>query len=284
MKRIIRCCLLSALLAAETAAQAGTKEELVRLQSDVLALQNQIRVLEKTFNEQTEGLRSLVVQLNDQLGKSNLLLGKISATLESQASGDKSADQTLMQEIRSLSGKIDDTATRISVLAQQMADLKVQSRPLAQDMLQGGGQAGESPLAADAVYNQAFNDLVQGNFDLAIQGFTAYINRFRTGDKAAAAQYNIGEAYYNQNKLPQAVAAFTLILNDYPNGDRVASALFKRGKAELAMRESDNAIADFKAVIDKYPASPEAGLAKTELQNLGVNLAKPAKVSGRKPR
>ena len=36
--------------------QAGTKEDLLRLQSDVLALQKQIQELDKTYNERMDGL------------------------------------------------------------------------------------------------------------------------------------------------------------------------------------------------------------------------------------
>ncbi len=279
MKNFICLTFLCVFLAIAPSAQAGTKEELMRLQSDVLALQNQIRIIEKSFNDQTEGIKSLVVQLNDQVGKSNQLLARISTALESQAAGGKTADQTLIQEIRNLSGKLDDNTTRISALAQQVSDLKVQSASISQ------GSMGSSPsVSDDAAYNQAFNDLVQGNLDLAIQEFTAFIRNFPNSDKVDAAQYAIGEAYYNQNKLPQAIAAFTRVLNDYPNGTKVASALFKRGKAELAMGEKDNAIEDFRTVINKYPEAPEANLAKADLDNLGVAL-KPAKAPAkRRPR
>ena len=57
MKRIAYSLLLGVVLGASPSAQGGTKEELVRLQTDVLALTNQIRLLEKTFSEQTEGLK-----------------------------------------------------------------------------------------------------------------------------------------------------------------------------------------------------------------------------------
>jgi len=262
-------CLLIAFAAGLSPALAGTKEELMRLQSDVLALQNQIREFEKSLNEKTEGLKSLVEQLNDQVAKSNLVLGKISTTLENQASGVRSTDQALLQEIRSLSGKIDDANTRISAMAQQLAELKVQAKPIQASTL--GGAASE-----DSIYNQAFNDLVQENFDLAIQGFTAYLNSFPGSEKAASAQYNIGEAYYRQNKLPQAIAAFTRVINDFPGSDRIATAILRRAKAELAMQETKNAIADFREVVDKYPEASEAGLAKQELQKLGASPAKPA--------
>ncbi len=287
MKRIIQLFSIFLLLAVAPSAQAGTKEELMRLQSDVLALQNQIRIIEKTFNDQADGIKSLVAQLNDQVGKSNLLLNKISTALEGQDAGAKSADQTLLQEIRNLSGKLDDNSTRLSALAQQVADMKVQSQPLTQRAYQSiGTQGGNPAVSPDTIYNQAYTDLVQGHLDLAIEGFSAFIRNFPDNDKADDAQYNIGEAYYNQGLMPQAVAAFTRVLNDYPAGDKVTSALFKRGKAEMSMGEKDNAVEDFKTVIRKYPESPEANLAKSELDNLGVRLEKPAKSapSKRRPR
>ena len=268
MKKSFCGCLLVALLSGSPAAHAGTKEELMRLQNDVLTLQNQVREFEKTFSERTDALKSLVEQLNDQVAKSSLLLNRISEMMENQVSGASTNYQVLAQEVRSLSSKIDDANTRISALAQQLAEWKVQAKPITQ-----GAVAGSA--SGDSIYNQAFTDLIQGNFDLAIQGFTAYLNSFPTGEKAAAAQYNIGEAYYNLNKLPQAVAAFTRVINEYAGSDRVASALFKRAKAELALQETQNAIADFKDLIERYPMSSEASLAKAELQKLGTTTTKP---------
>ena len=266
--------LISAFLATVCPSYAGTKEEILRLQSDVLAMQNQIRMLEKAFNDHTEGLKTLITQLNDQTAKSNSLLGKIATSLEGQASSGKSNEQMMFQEIRNMSAKLDDMATRVSALAQKLADLKVQAQPITPGALPG--TSGESPLSADAIYNEAYNDLVQGNFDLAIEGFNAFVKNFPASAKADDALYNIGEAYYNLKRLPQAVASFTRVINDYPDGDKVASSLFKRGKAELAMEERDNAIADFKAVVQKYKDAPEAGLARAELESLGIRTAKPA--------
>jgi tol-pal system protein YbgF len=276
MRRIILYCSVGILFTGLLSVRAGTKEEIMRLQSDVLALQNQIRTMEKTFGDQMDGLKSLVVQLNDQVGKTSLLIGRLSSTLENQASGGNVANQALLQEMRSLSTKMDDASTRISALAQQVAEIKIQANPIAPSPLQP--MSGDNPsgvLSLDASFIQAYNDLIQGNFDMAVQGFTAFARNYPGSDKADDAQYYIGEAYLNQNRFPLAIAAFTKTLMDYPAGDKITSALFKRGKAELAQREKDNAIADFRAVIQKYPSSPEAALAKSELENLGVGLTSP---------
>jgi tol-pal system protein YbgF len=278
MTQKIRCCLLITFLVAVPSLKAGTKEELLRLQSDVLALQNQIREFEKTFNERTDGLKSLVVQLNDQVAKSNMILDKVSTTLQNQESGVRATDQALLQEIRALSGKMDDAATRISVLAQQLSELSVQSKPLKKE---------ESPVpgvSPDTLYNQAFNDLVSGNLDLAIQEFNSYLDTYPGGDKAAAALFNIGEAYRNQGKQREAIAAFTQVINDHPGTDSIPSALYKRGMAELSVQESDNAIADFKNIVQKFPTAPESELAKEQLRKLGVGTTKPSKETRRKTR
>jgi len=285
MRRTVCFCSLIAFLATASTAFGGTKEEILRLQSDVLTMQNQIRMLEKNIREQTDGIKSLVAQLNDQVGKSNLLLGRVSAALENQTAGDKSGNQALLQEVRNLATKFDDSNMRLSALAQQIQDLKVQSKPIETRGFSSGGGEAPGTASPDAVYDQAYKDFIQGNLDLAISGFTSFIQAYPAHDKADDAQYEIGEAYYNSNKLPQAVAAFTRVINDYPNGDKVASAYFKRGKAELAMHERDNGIVDFRTVIDKYAEAPEAPLAKTELDNLGVPLKPPkAAPAKRRPR
>jgi tol-pal system protein YbgF len=270
------------LLGIASSAHAGTKEDIARLQADVLALQNQIRLLEKTFAERTDGIQSLVVQLNDQVGKSSLVLGRISTTLESQSSGDTSTLQAVLKEIRDLSSKMDDANTRISALAQQIADMKVQSKATAQRLFQ---TIGDNPdgLAASQIYSEAYSDLVQGNFDLAIQGLQAFLKDFPANDKADEAQYNIGEAYYNSNRYPDAIAAFSKVVTDYAAGPKAASALFKRGMAELALQQKDNAIADFKAVIDKYSTAPESSLSRAELGKLGIKVSKVAQPAVKKP-
>jgi tol-pal system protein YbgF len=271
-------CLLIVFLAALPSARAGTKEEVVRLQSDVLQLQNQIREFEKTFSEKMDGLKSLVVQLNDAVASTDVALKQISSILQNQASGVRSADQSVLQEIRALSLKIDDSATSISALAQQLNDLKVQYNTLNQQ------EASAASLSPDAMYSQAMRDFVQGNFDMAIEEFTAYIGKYPGGDKAAAALCNIGEAYHSQKQLPQAISAFTRVINDYPNTDSVASALYKRAMLELEMQEKDNAIADFRSVIEKYADSPEAGMAQSELEKIVPKPPKPSRTVRRKSR
>jgi TolA-binding protein len=208
-------------------------------------------------------VKSLVVQLNDQVAKSNMLLEQIAKSLEQQALDSESREDPIAPEIRTLSGKIDEMITSISAWARQGSELKVQSKPIRQIL--------PSDLSAsDDTFNQALNDLIGGDSDLAIEGFNAYLTFFPDGDKADAARYYIGEAHYNMKRYPEAIEAFTQIIDANTDSGKVVSALFKRGKSNLAMRETDAAISDFKEAMQRYPDSPEASLSKAELQSLGV--------------
>jgi len=203
-------CILCLLVVSVPSAKAGTKEELQRLQRDVLALQNQIRQLEKAFTEQTQGLRSLVIQLNDQVGKTTLLLDRISTTFEDQASGNRVTSSALLDEMKAISRKMDDTGTSLSSISQQIADIKVQSNPITQRTYQTApGDPERLAFSADEIFHQAFTDLVQGNLDFAIEGFKSFLQNFPSNEKADDAQYNIGEAYYGSGKYSMALTAFT---------------------------------------------------------------------------
>jgi tol-pal system protein YbgF len=158
--------------------------------------------------------------------------------------------------------------------------LKVQSAPIAPRIYQNlGGNPEALAMSADAIFHQAYDDLIQGNFDLAIEGFRAFLKNFPSSEKADDAQYGIGEAHYAMRNYPEAIAALTAVINTYPSGDKIASAYFKRAKSELLIGEKENAINDYKTVVQKYASAPEAGLAANELTQLGVDLSKPAKPS-----
>jgi tol-pal system protein YbgF len=264
MKKPILSHLLVLLFVFTSSLQAGTKEDLVRLQNDVITLQNQFREFDKTLNENHSSLKSLIEQLNDQAATSNVLLNRIVAALEQQASGDGSGKEEIVPEIQELSSKLTEVLTSISALARQVSDLKVQSQPINRRIT-------SDLSSADTIFDQAFNDLVQGNWELALQGFNIYLNRFPSGDKAAAARYHIGEVYYNMNRFPEAINVFSRIIDENSDSGKVASALYKRGLSALELKESENAITDFKNLIEMFPEAPESGLAKAKLQTLGIS-------------
>ena len=68
---------------------SGTKEEVIRLQSDVLQLQNLVRTLQKDLDRSSGMNQSLLEQLNDQIANSNSLLKELVGAFRSQRNSDQ---------------------------------------------------------------------------------------------------------------------------------------------------------------------------------------------------
>jgi tol-pal system protein YbgF len=128
--------------------------------------------------------------------------------------------------------------------------------------------AGSAGLTPTAAYNQAYNDYLQGNYDLAVAGFEAFLNQFPDTSLTAHAQYWIGEAYFNKKEYMNALHAYDRVLADYPTSDKIAAALYKTGATYAELENKAKARDFLKRVIEEYPQSEEANLAKQRLADL----------------
>ncbi|MBI4482468.1 MAG: tol-pal system protein YbgF [Acidobacteria bacterium] len=245
---------------------AGTKEEIIRLQSDVLALQNQIRLLQKSFDGSAALNKSLLEQLNDQAAKTGLALQEVSKDITDSQASFKHDIQQLVSELRTLALKMDDTNARIGALSVQMAEKQVKEDQLrTQVPLVPGG----SP-APDQIYYNAYSDFLQGHYDLAIQGFRDYLQSYKETELADNAQYYIGESHYSTAKFNEALLAYDQVIHLYPQGDKVAPSYLKKGLALIELQHNEDAIVQLQAVVKNFPTSPEANTARQKLEEMGV--------------
>ena len=265
MKTKICLCILIAAFAALPAAQAGTKEELIRLQNEIMALQKQFLEFNESYYERLDGLRSLIVQLNDQIAKSNNSISRLDTALNNRTETARGQETSLLAEVHALAEKINDLSTSVSVLAQQFNDFKLQST------MRSGPS---SSLSADSMFNQAFTDYTQGDYDMAVEGFTAYIETYPGGETAARALLYIGDSNSSQDKLKEAVDAFTRLINGYPQSAVVPTALYKRANIEIALQDPDSAMADFRDILERFPTASEVDRARVQLQILETQKPK----------
>jgi tol-pal system protein YbgF len=127
---------------------------------------------------------------------------------------------------------------------------------------------GSGSLTPTAAYNQAYNDYMQGNYDLAVAGFEAFLSQFPGTSLTAHAQYWIGEAYFNKKEYINALNAYDRVLADYPTSDKAAGALYKTGAVYAELEDKPKARVFLKRVIEEHPQSEEANLAKQRLADL----------------
>ncbi|HEY2934337.1 MAG TPA: tetratricopeptide repeat protein [Acidobacteriota bacterium] len=256
-------------------ATAGTKEELIRLQSDVLQLTNQLQQLQKSTTENDAVLRTLLEQLSDRVAslKSSLdtlnqnLSQNLTQILQTSRADNKGMAEQLSQAVQSLSLKLDDTNSRIGTLSQKFEENKQRTEKLTSPM-----QAGPN-VPPDQLYNAAYNDYLLGNYDLAIQAFRDYLQRFNASELADDALYYIGVSFFDQKKYEQAIQSFDQLIQLYPRGNKTPTAYFKKGMAFLAIEKTGDAITQLQYVYANFPGTPEANLAEQELRRMGVEPA-----------
>lgn len=244
---------------------AGTKEEIIRLQRDVLQLQEQIMELQKSMDERNGKIISLLEQLNDQAALNNVALKDLTQGLRSQ-----NADFTLLVkeitgQFEALAVKLDDTNSRVAGLHQKIDERNLQMQQLRNPV------SGEGPIEPDQVFFAARTDYQMGNYELAAAGFQDFLTTYPEHELADNAAYYLADSYLKQNRFELAVQTFDQVIQLYPDGDKVPVAYFKKAQALEQMQQMTEAIETYQQLSKLFPESQEARLAEAELQKLGLD-------------
>ncbi len=128
------------------------------------------------------------------------------------------------------------------------------------------------PNTPEGLYQNAYQDYMQGNYDLAIQGFEDYLKRYPKTDLADNAQYWIGECYDAEGKEQKALQAFSTVLSSYPTSDKGAAAQLKKGLVYLKMGDQGQGVVNLQYVVYEHPGTKEADLARAKLRSLGITI------------
>jgi tol-pal system protein YbgF len=262
-------------LTAAPASAAANKEHL-QLLAEIRMLQEQNQQLQALLGTLQDTLKTVTTKLDDQSASTRKAM----------------ADQTLAvtnmgDNVRVLREKTDETNVRMSSVSQEIEALRqaiVSSQsgqpltptpvnptdpnaPVATGQPPAGGlPPGISPQRA---YDTSYDDYTAGRYDLAIQGFQAFIQAFPRMANAADAQYNIGMSYYNLSKWNEARDAFQKVIADYPQQtNRVSDAYYKLGQTYEQLKQPDEAKKAYETVVQKYPGSGAYAFANQALQRL----------------
>ena len=256
--------------------QAANKEH-QQLMADLRMLQEQAQLLQNLIGSVTEALKAVNTRLDQQ---NNVLVKGF-------------ADQKLIldnlsNDARVIREKLDDNNVRIGSLSQELEALRqaVQQRstPTAEADPNGTAgttapAAGGTPAAATGgapvvalspqkMQDAANADYAAGQYDLAIDGFNAYIKNFPKADWADDAQLLICRSYMNQGKYPQAVDACDAVIRSYPTGNAVPEAYYQKGLAQKTLTDASGARETWETLIKNYKDSTAASMAQQALEGL----------------
>ena len=277
-----------------------------RLAGAVMVLTLAVPAVAGAANKEHQQLMAEIRMLQEQQQQLQQMLGGLADTLkvmntrldsDADVTRKAFADQKLLvtgvgDTVRVLREKADDTNVRLSTMTQELQALRqtVASMPSPQAALTAPGVT--DPVAGDPapsstapngaatatgnpanisptrMYDQSYADYSAGQYDLAIEGFQAFIRTFPTSPKADDAQLYVGYSFYNAGKNAEALTALQKVITDYPQSDTVSSAYYKLGLTYEALKQLDNARKAFDTVVQKFPSSYDAVLAQQALERL----------------
>ncbi len=177
--------------------------DFVELRDEVRELQAEKRKLKETEAELRKRLEEA-----DRLQKSGDVAPKVEA-LEAKIESLRIRQQGFDQKLGELLRRLDESTRREEEPALPQAKAPAPGvKP--DDTAAAKPKAGrlDVPLAAltpTAAYNQAYNDYLKGNYDLAVAGFEEFLKKFPETSLTAHAQYWIGEAYFNKRSYLPAI-------------------------------------------------------------------------------
>ena len=176
-----------------------------------------------------------------------------------------------LQKLESKLAKLEDGAG----LASTRADVAVSDAPKATKPGKSAGQGESSSIVSGmpgitptSAFNLAYNDFLNGKYDLAVSGFQRFTKDFAGTSLTPNAHYWLGESLYNQKDYARATTTFEYLVAEYPGNEKVSAALYKLGLATAETGDLVKSRKYLKRVIEEFPASDEAKLAKNKLADI----------------
>ena len=262
-------CFVAGLLLILAAVPASSQNrDMLRLQADMITLQQQVKQLQTSVDDNNAAIKSLVEKIADQVNTLAGGLQKINQAVDGvKVQNDASTKEmrTIVTMLASSVGDIQEGLSsiraQIGTVSQQVTTLKTTAAPL----------PGPNDLWKEAVV-----DSLTGQYELANSAFMDFLQKSPNDPRAAEAHLRIGDNYVSMKKYDQAETEFDLVLQKYPESDTTRAALLKKGLAQ-AETNQPQAKETLTEVVKKYPNTAEAQSAQSKLKEMQPAPRRPAR-------
>ncbi len=260
--------------------RAGKKEleAIAKLQAEVLILQRQLRDLQESFDRSNGQWLALLGQIGENVAALQRTLSALQQTLgETQTRTGSLFTQmdsrltTMEMHLRTTSEHLVQLHDRIAALAESLAQAQRRAATI-------------DPTDPIQLFSAAYGEYLKGNYELALDQFRQYVQRFPALETTDNAQYWIGECLYSLGRYEDAVAEFDALLRTYPQSDKALAARLKKALALLELGHREEAIAELRLVARHPLPSNEVNAARQRLQQLGVPIEEPRPTTPRRRR
>ena len=131
--------------------------------------------------------------------------------------------------------------------------------------------ASTAPPSTD-LYKTALSDYMAAKYTLSYSEFGELVHSYPNDPLAGSSYYYLGEIDYRMGKYPAAVKDYDHVIDQFPGNSRIPISHLHKAQALVAMKMRDAGIDEYRALIQRFPNSPEAALARSHLNGLGVPI------------
>ena len=246
----------------------GVSKEIVQLQTQVQALQDQVARMQQSFDQGMGVMKNLIEQNTDTMNKLATTMTQLQQVLQKQNADAGTRTDQLSGQLQTLNDSLDELKARLGRVTQQLEAMQ-QAQQNLQTQQQQQPQQPQAP-PPDVLYNNAVRDYNAGNMDLAKQGFGDYVKYYPNTDLAGNALFYVAEIEYRAGNYQAAAQDYDKVLQQFPSGNKAASAQLKKGYSLIELGQKQAGVKELSQLIQRFPRSPEATQARERLRRLGV--------------
>ena len=243
----------------------GVSKEIVQLQTQVQALQDQVARMQQSFDQSMGVMKNLIEQNTDTMNKLAGTMTQLQQALQKQNADAGTRNDQLSGQIQTLNDSLDELKARLARVTKQLEDMQA-----SQQNLQTQQQQQPQAPPPDVLYNNAVRDYNAGNMDLAKQEFSEYVKAYPNTDLAGNALFYVAEMEYRAGNYQAAAQDYDKVLQQFPSGNKAASAQLKKGYSLIELGDKQGGVRELSQLIQRFPRSPEATQARERLRRLGV--------------
>jgi len=279
-----RILLLIAVFVLGTTPSFAVSKEIIQLQTQVQALQDQMARMQQSFDERMGVMRNLVEQNTDSMNKILAAMGNLQQALNQQHTDVTGHSDQLSGQIQALNDSLDELKGRLAKVSTQIDQLAQQQQNLPPATAPAVAPQAQAP-PPQMLYDNGLRDYNAGKYDLASSEFSDFLKYYPTNDLAGNAQFYLADIEYRGGNFQQAVQDYDKVLEQYPGGNKAPAAQLKKGLSLIQLGDKQAATRELQSLIQRYPRSIEATTARDQLRKMGAKstTAKPSAARKRQP-
>ena len=183
------------MLLAPGAPPSRVSKEMIQLQTQVQALQDQVARMQQSIDMNMGVMKNLIEQSADSVNKMNAAVNDLQNKMQGLTADNGGKIDQLSGQVQSLHDSVDELKSRMAKISKQLDDMQQGGQNLAAGQpgmtAAPGAAPGGAPAAgapdngaaaaappADVLYNNALRDYNSGKYDLSSQEFAQYLQYY----------------------------------------------------------------------------------------------------------